>query len=115
MRPTLILLLLLAARPALAADGQQLFADQCASCHALTDASGADGPSLKGIIWRKVGGRSDFAYSSALKSLGGSWSPSRLDDFLKDTQAFAPRTGMALVVDDPQDRSAIIAYLKASR
>ena len=114
MRPALVLLLLLAARPALAADGRQLFADQCASCHALTDVSGADGPSLKGIIWRKVGGRSDFAYSGALKSLGGSWSPSRLDDFLKDTQAFAPGGGMNIVVDAPADRAAIIAYLKAA-
>ena len=115
MRPILILLFLSVVRPALAADGRQLFADQCASCHVLTDASGADGPSLKGIIWRKVGGRSDFAYSGALKSLGGSWSPSRLDDFLKDTQAFAPGASMTFVVDEPGDRAAIIAYLKAAR
>jgi cytochrome c len=115
VRPILVLLLLLAVRPALAADGRTLFADQCASCHSLAGASGPDGPSLKGIVWRKVAARSDFVYSGALKSLGGSWSPSRLDEFLKDTQGFAPGTGMNFVVDSPQDRAALIAYLRTAR
>ena len=114
MRPVLALLVVLAASPALAADGQKLFADQCASCHALTEASGADGPSLKAIVWRKVAARPDFTYSNALKSLGGSWSPSRLGDFLKDTEAFAPGSGMTVVVDEPADRAAIIAYLRTA-
>ena len=115
MRPILVLLLLLSARPALAADGGALFADQCASCHSLAEPSGPDGPSLRGIVWRKVGAQSDFIYSGALKSLGGSWSPSRLDEYLKDTQGFAPGTSMNFVVDSPQDRAALIAYLKAAR
>jgi len=114
MRWVLLLLMGLSAWPALAADGAQLFADQCASCHVLAGASSDQGPSLKGVVWRKVAGQPDFTYSGALKSLGGSWSPARLDGFLKDTQGFAPGNGMFFAVNDPADRKAIIKYLHAS-
>ncbi len=115
MRPLLAICILLAAGPALAADGGQLFADQCASCHSVGGASAEAGPSLKGILWRKVGTREDFDYSPALKTLGGSWSPSRLDVFLKDSQSFAPGTSMYVVVEDETDRKAIVTYLKSAR
>ena len=114
MRTLLALSIMFAAGPALAADGAQLFADQCSSCHLPGGASGASGPSLKGVVWRKVAGRGDFTYSGALKSLGGSWSPSRLDGFLKDTQAFAPGTGMYFAIGNAADRKAIVAYLKTT-
>jgi len=114
MRPILILLLLLAARPAQAADGQRLFADQCASCHLPGGVSSPSGPALKGVVWRKVAGRDDFTYSGALKSLGGAWSPSRLDGFLKDTQAFSPGVGMYFAIGDPADRKSIVDYLKTA-
>ena len=115
MRAALALCLLCLARPALAADGGQLFADQCASCHSVAAASAATGPSLKGVLWRKVATREDFIYSPALKTLGGSWSPSRLDVFLKDSQALAPGTTMYVVVEDQIDRKAIVTYLKSAR
>lgn len=115
MRSLLTLLCVIAASPALAADGGQLFADQCASCHAVTDASTDNGPSLRGVLWRKVAAKPDFTYSGALKSLGGSWSPQRLDDYLKDSQALAPGTSMTVVIEDEADRRAIVAYLKSAR
>ncbi len=114
MRSLLVLLVLLAAGPALAADGAGLFADQCASCHLPGGASSASAPSLKGVVWRKVAAREDFTYTGALKSLGGSWSPSRLDGFLKDTQAFAPGAGMYFAIGDAADRKAIVDYLRTA-
>ena len=115
MRAVLILASVLAAGPAFAADGAQLFADQCGACHSMAEASSETGPTLKGILWRKVAGRGDFTYSGALKGLGGSWSPSRLEAFLKDSQALAPGTSMYAVVEDENDRRAIVTYLKSSR
>ena len=115
MRWILPLLILACAAPARAADGTKLFNDLCASCHTTTDASSDQGPSLKGVVWRKVASRPDFTYSKPLVSLGGSWSPDRLDSYLKDSQAFSPGTGMYFAVEDPSDRKAIIAYLKAAR
>jgi len=114
MRWAPLLLVTFFAGPAFAADGAQLFADQCASCHVLAGASGEQGPSLKGVVWRKVAAQTDFSYSGALQSLGGSWSPARLDGYLKDSQGFAPGNGMFFAVDDPDDRKAIIEYLHAS-
>ena len=112
LRALLVLLFAAAAAPACAAEGEQLYGDECAGCHSLDTASTADGPSLKGVVWRKVAALPDFAYTPALKSIGGSWSPARLDEFLKDAQVLAPRSSMFFTIGDPADRKAIIAYLK---
>lgn len=112
MRWGLVLLLCLSAPSALAADGAKLFDDQCASCHTLADASNDLAPTLKGVVWRKVAVRTDFNYSGALKSLGGSWSPDRLDSYLKDSQHFAPGNGMYFALQDADERKAIIEFLK---
>ena len=103
------------AGPASAADGAKLFDDLCASCHVMTEPSSDQGPSLKGIVWRKVASRSDFAYSKTLSTLGGSWSPDRLDSYLKDSQTFSPGNGMYFTVESEDDRKAIIAYLRTAR
>ncbi len=115
MRPLLVLVLALSAGPALAEGGGQLFTDQCASCHAIGAASSASGPSLKGLVWRKVAALPDFTYSGALKSLGGSWSPARLDGYLKDAQGLAPGGDMFVAIDDPADRKAIVDYLRTAK
>ncbi len=115
MRAALAFCIASLAGPALAADGGRLFADQCASCHSMAAASDPSGPSLKGVLWRKVAAQADFSYSPALKTLGGSWSPSRLEVFLKDSQALAPGTSMYVAVEDENDRKAIVTYLKSAR
>ncbi len=115
MRLPIFLFAALLASPACAADGGQLFADQCASCHVTAGASSEAGPSLAGVIWRRLAARDDFAYSPALKSRGGAWSPARLEDYLKDTQAFAPGTSMYFVVTDAEERKAIVGYLRSGR
>ena len=112
MRALLALVFILAASPAAAADGKALFEDECASCHLLGKASTPSGPTLKGVVWRKIADRQDFAYTSALRSLVGSWSPDRLDAFLSNTQAFAPRTSMFFEIQDRTQRRAIVAYLQ---
>lgn len=113
IRAALALALAVAAGPALAADGKALFDDQCAACHSLGPASTASGPSLKGVVWRKIAALPDFPYSAALKSHDGSWTPARLDAFLKDTQASAPHAGMFFAIQDPADRQALVTYLKS--
>jgi cytochrome c2 len=111
MRAVLGLIFALAAGPALAADGQDAFTDQCASCHTLNGVSTPSGPSLKGVVWRKIADLPDFAYSAALKAKVGTWSPDQLDAFLRNSQAFAPGTDMFFDVQDPAARKAIIDYL----
>ena len=94
------------------ADGQALFEAQCASCHTLDGRSTPAGPSLKGVVWRKIAALQDFQYSAGLKRQVGAWSPERLDAYLRHTQRFAPGTDMFWDMSDPAERKAIVAYLE---
>jgi cytochrome c2 len=99
----------LAAQPALAADGAQLFAMQCRVCH--QGASTPMAPALTGVAGAKIAARQDYAYSPALKAKEGAWTDANLDAFLKAPGAFAPGTKMPINVPADDARGAIIGYL----
>lgn len=112
MRVALALVLALAASPAIAATGGELFNDNCGACH-TTGAASTDAPTLKGVYGRKIASLTDFQYSDALKAKqGGVWDAATLDAFLAAPQTFAPGTAMYGAAPDPGDRKAIIEYLK---
>lgn len=116
MKATLILAGLLAAPGAQAqtVSGEDLFERYCASCHDVTAANG-QGPSLKGVVGRKVASVVGFAYSPALKAAGAKglrWDAAHLDRFLSDPSKLYPGTYMPQSVSKPENRAAIIAYLK---
>jgi cytochrome c len=100
------------AMPAAAADaehGRQLFV-ACAACHG--DRPDALGPSLKGVVGRKAGGREDFRYSNPMKRAGFTWDETSLREYLADPQAKVkgnrmPFSGLA----DPKDIDDVVAYL----
>ena len=100
-------LLSLAAAPAMAADGAQLFNMQCKMCHAGSPM----GPSLNGVAGGKIG-EGSFAFSPALKAKEGTWTDENLDAFLKAPGQFAPGTKMLISVPSDENRAALIAYLK---
>jgi cytochrome c len=55
-----------------------------------------------------------FAYSAALKALGGTWTADDLDTFLTKPSAYAPGTKMTFAgLPDGDQRAAVIAYLKS--
>jgi cytochrome c len=101
------LALAFAAGPALAQDGAQLFNMQCKMCHA----GGPMGPALTGVAGGPVASK-QFAYSTALKNKGGTWTDENLDAYLKAPGTFAPGTKMMISVPAEPNRKAIIAYLK---
>ena len=98
--------------PAAAADvehGRRLFV-ACAACH--SDRPDALGPSLKGVLGRKAGGREDFRYSNPMKRAGLTWDETNLREYLADPQAKVkgnrmPFSGLA----DPKDIDDVVAYL----
>ncbi len=106
------LLSALPAQPAFAASGKDAFDEQCASCHSLGGASTSSGPSLKGVVWRKIAVLPDFPYTSGLRAKVGVWTPDRLNAYLKNTQAFAPGTDMFWDIRDDAERRAIVRYLE---
>ncbi len=75
------------------AKGEATFA-KCKTCHTI-DAGGANGigPNLHGVVGEGIGtGAGGFAFSDALKGVGGSWDFAKLDEWLKSPTAFAPGT-----------------------
>lgn len=92
--------------------GETLFENRCARCHGL-GGDGGDGlaPPLTGVVGRTVASRSDYVYSTALKTRGGVWSNGALDQYIANPQAFAPGAEMEVNSPDPTEREAIIAYL----
>lgn len=91
-----------------------LVASQCQSCHALeSDAPSGLGPNLWGVVGRRVASRSDYAYSDALKTLGGAWTPERLREFVRSPGSVAPGTKMAIASSYTDEQLAdLIAYLR---
>lgn len=103
---------------ALAADAAQVEAGKnlfgnCAVCHSVNAATPSPaGPQLIAVVGRKIGGAEGFPYSQALKNADGSWTPEKLDEFLKDPMGTYPGTAMAFGgLAKEADRKAIIAYL----
>jgi len=97
------------------AKGETIFA-KCMSCHTI-NAGGANGigPNLHGIVGEAIGqGAGGFAFSDALKSVGGDWTFDKLNSWLTSPKAFAPGTKMTFAgLSKPEDRAALIVYLNS--
>lgn len=87
---------------------------QCASCHTITQ-GGANGigPNLYATLGEPIGqGKGGFAFSDALKGVGGSWDLDKMDAWLTNPRKFAPGTKMTFAgISDPQLRADVILYL----
>ncbi len=108
-----LLALSTSAQAADAAHGQQLFRTQCGVCHMAGegDGDGGQGPSLKCVIGRKVGGDPDFAYTQVLQDAKDMWTEDTLANFIGDPPKVYPGTAMPIKVANPSDRADIAAYL----
>jgi cytochrome c len=94
-------------------DGPTLFKQQCATCHAnnLNDPA-RQGPSLFGIVGRRVGSVEGFHYSAGFGKADFTWDDAKLDAWMTNPQAMIPGSVMAYRQAKPEIRAAIIAYLK---
>ena len=91
--------------------GMELYIQKCGACHSV-DAD-RTGPRHRNVVGRKVASVPGFAYSDAIKKLGGVWTPARLDQWLSGPQKMAPGSNMYLSVPDPAERALIIGYLSS--
>ncbi len=86
----------------------------CAACHSV-DKGGPNrvGPNLFGVVGRTVASHEGFAYSDALKKVGGSWNEAALNKWLFSPKAYAPGNKMTFPgIAKTQDRADLIAYLR---
>lgn len=92
------------------AKGERIFG-KCKACHKI-NGQNATGPHLNGVVGRKVASVEGFNYDDALKSLGGDWTPDRLQQFLHNPKQFAPGTKMGFAgLPKAEERADVIAYL----
>lgn len=92
-------------------------AAQCVVCHALDRREAQRvAPSLAGIVGAPKARARWFAYSSALRAKGGTWTEAELDRFLADPRAYAPGTIKIIPgIADEKARRELIAHLKTLR
>ena len=97
-----------------AAKGEQVF-KKCAACH-NADPGGANalGPALFGTMGKQLAHHPGFAYSDALKGVGGTWDWENMSAWLANPKKFAPGTKMTFAgLSNPQDRADIMLFLNS--
>jgi cytochrome c2 len=95
-----------------AADGADVFNNNCAVCHSTDPGTNKLGPSLAGIVGRKSASLQDYSYSPGMMKLNITWDKATLDKYLADPQAMVSGTKMIFPgVRDEGDRKALIDYL----
>ncbi|HEX8165674.1 MAG TPA: c-type cytochrome [Beijerinckiaceae bacterium] len=100
------------------ARGERVF-QYCYSCHTVDPSETAtlQGPSLVGIVGRKIAAQTGFDYSPALRAFAGrhgAWSEELLDRYVADPEKIVPKTTMAFRgVEEADERADLMAFLKA--
>jgi cytochrome c len=101
--------------PSRAADTPQVpeAFERCIACHSYQkDEPLQEAPPLWGVVGRKVASVEGFDYSPALKSLGGAWDRTRLDQFLTNPRALVPGPKMKMGgLPDPAERAVVLDFL----
>ena len=96
------------------AKGEQVF-KKCAACH-NADPGGANalGPALFGAMGRPIAAHPGFAFSPALKEVGGSWDWDKMSAWLANPKKFAPGNKMTFAgLSNPEERANVLAFLNS--
>jgi cytochrome c len=92
-------------------NGKDIFDRRCGGCHSLDRPM--QGPNLRGVYGRRASSGENFRYSEALRNAKFTWNEDLLDKWLTDTEALVPDNDMSFRVVNPDERRAIITYLKS--
>lgn len=133
IRAAMIAAFTLTAAPAFAAgdvaEGEELTAKRCKTCHMIADGEnvilkgGKTGPNLWGVIGRTAGTDADFGkYGDDLVAAGAAglvWDADQLMAYLEDPKDYLrtylddkkAKSKMAFKLKDDQDRADVAAYL----
>jgi cytochrome c len=107
---------LLAAIPGAASGerGAQVFR-ACAACHTLTPDDGARaGPTLHGVMGRRIGAQPDYNFSPALRGMDIVWSKETIARLFEiGPNAMTPGTKMPeQIITSAEDRKALVEWLE---
>lgn len=98
-----------------ALDGERLLRSRCGACHGIDAGQKRTGPHLGGVFGRQAGTLDGTAYSPALQASGIVWDERNLDAYMAGPAELVPGTSMKLVLRDPAQRQAIVAFLRGAR
>lgn len=95
-------------------DGQLVFNNACRTCHTMRQGDNRLGPNLHGVIGRKAGSLTGYAYSSAMAKADLVWDEATLDRFIANPDQVVPGNNMKPYggLASAEDRAKIIQYLK---
>jgi cytochrome c len=98
-----------------AARGAQVYEEQgCNGCHAPKEA--LVGPPHCGVVGRKAGSITGYAYSEVMKESGLTWDDKTLHEFIESPLSFLSGSNMGYAgLYDEKDRTDLIAFLKTQR
>ncbi|MDZ4841530.1 MAG: cytochrome c family protein [Hyphomicrobium aestuarii] len=85
----------------------------CAACHSV-EKGGANkvGPAMWGVVGRDKAAVDGFAYSTALKGMGGKWTPENIVAFIHNPKGYVAGTKMVYGgLKDPEKLAELVAYL----
>jgi cytochrome c len=88
--------------------------EACLSCHAYQPGEPElEGPTLWGVMGRRIAGAPDYVYSDALRRVEGYWDRESLDRFLAAPQEFAPGVNMTFGgVRNAAEREVVLDFLE---
>lgn len=116
--PVIVAMGVLTSGAAVAADGdpaagKKIF-NQCMACHTVVKDKNGLGPSLHGVIGRKVATANGFKnYSPAMQKADIVWSEENIGKYLADPKGFIPGNRMIFMgLKKEEDRANLIAFLK---
>ncbi len=93
----------------------QAVAKKCAVCHSFEQGGpNRVGPNLWNVVNAKKAHLDNFAYSPALKAVGGNWDYESLNQYLYKPAKFIPGNKMVFAgVGNDQERASLILYLRS--
>ncbi|MDE2135689.1 MAG: c-type cytochrome [Alphaproteobacteria bacterium] len=97
------------------ANGAKVY-QRCAACHSLNKGVNGIGPSLFGVVGRKAGTESGYAYSAALKNSGIVWTEDKLKEWSANPKTLVPGTKMMMFgAVQGADADDLVAYLNTKK
>jgi cytochrome c len=101
---------LAAADPPTVSRGREVYEKRCTGCHSLDTPK--VGPALRGIYGRRAAADPKFPYSDALRAANLTWDDAALQKWLADPDTVVPGNDMSFRLENADERTAIVEYLK---
>lgn len=93
--------------------GEVAYKKECVQCHSLIPGMSTIAPDLHGVMGRKAGTLPGYKYSDDLKNADITWTPVKMDVWLKSPHGMVPGTEMSYPGEkNPNIRAEIVEFVQ---